>query len=126
MNVFKSWFKRILVMGGVFVLLLLVMDLNSRMVHMLQLRGERDAELAKVNDLLAKEADLDKKIEYALSDEIVEEWARNQNMMQQEGDFVVVVLPKGEPLEDPMPQVEEVDADLSNWESWKLWLSFQE
>ncbi|MCB2180357.1 hypothetical protein KQH54_04610 [bacterium] len=113
-------------MGGVFVLLLLVMDLNSRMVHMLQLRGERDAELAKVNDLLAKEADLDKKIEYALSDEIVEEWARNQNMMQQKGDFVVVVLPKGEPLEDPMPQVEEVDADLSNWESWKLWLSFQE
>ena len=94
MKFLKSWSKRIVVLAGVVILLLLVMDLNSRMVHMLQLRGERDAELAKVDALFAEEAALDKKIEYAQSDEIVAEWARNQNMMQQEGDYVVVVIPR--------------------------------
>ncbi|MEJ2758211.1 MAG: hypothetical protein P8046_06975 [Anaerolineales bacterium] len=107
-------------------MLLLVMDLNSRMVHMLQLRGERDAELEKVNELLVEEAALDKKIEYAQSDEIVAEWARNQNMMQQEGDFVVVVIPNGEPLVEPETLVQEPEPNRSNWDAWKLWLSFQE
>jgi len=126
MKFIKSWWKRILIFGGVIVLLLFVMDLNSRMVHMLQLRGERDKELEKVNELLAVEADLDKKIEYAQSDEIVAEWARNQNMMQQEGDFVVVVIPKGDPLVEPETSVQEEKAESSNWDAWKMWLSFQE
>ncbi|MCB2179893.1 hypothetical protein KQH54_02095 [bacterium] len=126
MKFLKAWGKRILVIGGVFVLLLFVMDLNSRMVHMLQLRGERDAELAKVNELLAQEADLDQKIEYAQSDEIVDEWARNQNMMQQDGDYVVVIIPTGDPIEEPEPVTQETEKTLSNWDSWKLWLSFHE
>ena len=126
MKFLKSWSKRIIVLAGVFVLLILVMDLNSRMVHMLQLRGERDAEIARVNELLAEEAELDTKIAYAQSDEIVAEWARNQNFMQQEGDFVVVILPSGDPVPEPFTEVEQENLDLSNWEAWKMWLSFQE
>ena len=126
MSVIKSWSKRIVVLVGIIILLLMVMDLNSRMVHMLQLRGERDTELAKVDELLAVEADLDKKIEYAQSDEMVAEWARNQNMMQQEGDYIVVVIPNGEPLNEPEALVHEQSPDRSHWDSWKLWLSFQE
>jgi hypothetical protein len=126
MKFLKSWSRRIIVLVGVFVLLLLVMDLNSRMVHMLQLRGERDAEIARVNGLLVDEAELDTKIAYAQSDEIVAEWARNQNFMQQEGDFVVVILPSGDPAPEQISEVEQETPDLSNWEAWKLWLSFQE
>lgn len=126
MNVLRSWSKRIIVVVGVFILLLLIMDLNSRMVHMLQLRGERDAEVARVEELLAEEAELDTKIAYAQSDEIVAEWARNQNFMQQEGDFVVVILPNGEPMPEQITEVEQEKPDLTNWEAWRLWLSFQE
>lgn len=126
MKVFRSWFNRIIVLVGFLVLLLFVMDLNSRMVHMVQLRGEMEAELAKVNELKAVEAGLDEQIAYAESDGIVEKWARQDNWMQKQGDFVIVLVPSGEPPPETVTELTESLPELDNWESWKLWLTFQE
>ncbi|MEJ2484822.1 MAG: hypothetical protein P8Y68_03705 [Anaerolineales bacterium] len=126
MKVFRSWFNRIIVLVGFLVLMLFVMDLNSRMVHMIQLRGEMETELAKVNELKTIEAALDKQIAYAESNGIVEKWARQENRMQKQGDFVIVLLPSGEPQPETVTELSEPLPELDNWEAWKLWLTFQE
>jgi len=126
MKFFRSWLNRIFVLGGVLVLLLLVMDLNSRMVHMVQLRGEMEAELAKVNELKAVEAVLDDQIAYSESDDIVEKWARQENWMQKEGDFVIMLVPSGELPQEMFVQTTAPQQQLENWEAWKLWLTYQE
>ena len=126
MNVFRSWFNRIIVLGGVLLLLVFVMDLNSRMVHLIQLRGEMETELAKVEELQAVEALLDQQIAYAESDEIVEKWARQENWMQKDGDFIIVLIPSGEPPPETATDLPVLQQDLENWEAWKLWLTFQE
>ena len=126
MKVIRSWLNRILVLTGVLVLLLLVMDLNSRMVHMVQLRGEMEIELARVNELKAIEAALDKQIDYAESDEIVEKWARQENWMQKDGDYVIVLIPSGDPPPETITELAVPQQKLDNWEAWKLWLTYQE
>jgi cell division protein FtsB len=126
MKFFRSWLNRIFVLGGVLVLLLLVMDLNSRMVHMVQLRAEMEAELDKVIQLRAIEAALDEQIAYAESDDIVEKWARQENWMQREGDYIIMLIPNGEPPQELFVQTAAPQQQLENWEAWKLWLTFQE
>ena len=126
MKFFRSWLNRIFVLGGVLILLVLVMDLNSRMVHMVQLRAEMEAELSKVNELKAIESVLDEQIAYAESDDIVEKWARQENWMQKEGDFVIMLIPSGEPPAETFEQTTAPQQQLDNWDAWKLWLTFQE
>ena len=126
MKIVNAWLKRIFLVVGIMFLLLFVMVINNRTVHLVQLRGEMEAERAKNNDLTATLESLQREIEYAKSDDYAIEWARQQNMMQLDGDIVVVVLPEG----DAEPIMEEVvetpEPEYDNWEAWRLWLTFQE
>ncbi|NIW44186.1 MAG: hypothetical protein GWN30_05280 [Gammaproteobacteria bacterium] len=85
-----------------------------------------EAELAKVNELKAIDSVLDQRIAYAESDEIVENWARQENWMQKEGDFVIVLIPNGDLPPEPVTEITVPLQKLENWESWRLWLTFQE
>ena len=104
MKLLSAWPKRITALIGVVILLLMVMDLNNRMVHMYRLRGERDAVLAQVQALEAAETKLDLQISYAKSDDIVSQWAREQNWMQREGDFVIALIGSGDPPPEKITQ----------------------
>jgi len=126
MKFLRGWPKRIMTLVGMIILLVMVMDLNARMVHMYRLRGERDKELARVEELETTEAELDLKIEYAKSDDIVAQWAREQNWMQREGDFVIALIGTGDPPPEVITEPFQSTPDLENWEAWRLWLTFRE
>ncbi len=126
MKFWRVWSRRIITFVGIVLLLVMVMDLNSRMVHMYRLQGERDAEQARVEELEAIEADLELQIAYANSEDIVTQWAREQNLMQEEGDFIIALLPNGDPPPEEITQPYEGLPEMSNWEAWRWWLSFRE
>ena len=126
MKMLQASWKRIVKIGGIILLLVMVMNLNSRMVHMYRLQGEMEAEYARVLELGAAEAELDEKIAYASSDDIVAQWAREQNWMQQDGDFVIALIPTGDQPPEEMTELFQAEPDGNNWEAWKLWLSFRE
>jgi len=126
MKTLRASWKRVIKIGGVILLLLMVMDLNSRMVQMYSLQGEMEAELSRVQELEAIEAQLDKQIVYASSDDIVAGWARAHNWMQKEGDFLVALLPSGERPPEPLTESFRAEMDLDNWDAWMLWLSYRE
>jgi len=126
MKLFNAWIKRIFLIVGIGILLVLVMDLNNRMVHMIQLRGEMEAEQAKTVELSYRLEELTDEIDYTRSNDFVNEWARQENMMRMDGDIVVVLIPDGSYEANDVEQVGVTGPDLDNWEAWKLWLTFQE
>jgi hypothetical protein len=126
MKFLKAWSRRLIALGGIIMILIFVIDLNSRMLHMYQLRGQYEAELARVVELQAEERELDEQIAFARSEAIVDQWAREQNWMQQEGDFVIALMPGAGPPPEGMTESYEVVPEMDNWEAWRLWLTFRE
>lgn len=126
MEIIKVWIKRLLVVGGVGILLILVMDLNSRMVHLMQLRGEKNNEQMKLSELLNEENDLIRKIDYAQSEEALSDWARQENWMQKSGDGIVVPLPDGSDAEEVNFNPIETAYTYDNWDTWLQWLTYKE
>jgi len=126
MKFWRAWSKRITAIVGVIIMLIMVMDLNSRMVHMYQLRGERERALSRVQALESVEDELDQQIAYAKSDDIVAQWAREQNWMQQEGDFVIALLGSGDPPPEEITEPYQAAPEMDNWDAWLMWLTFRE
>lgn len=126
MKLLRGWPKRIMALVGMIILLVMVMDLNARMVHMYRLRGERDKAVVRVQELEAIEADLDLQIAYAKSDDIIAQWAREQNWMQREGDFVIALIGTGDPPPEAITEPFQSMPEMENWDAWRLWLSYRE
>jgi len=126
MKIISAWLKRLIMFGGIFVVLLLVMDLNNRMVHMIQLRGELEAEQERLAELQAIKTDLDRKIDEANSEDAVAAWARQENWLQKDGDFVVVIVPDGSYEAEAEETFDKPAEEYENWDAWKLWLTFKE
>ncbi|MFN2145596.1 MAG: septum formation initiator family protein [Anaerolineales bacterium] len=126
MKMLRASWKRVVKFGGMVLLLLVVMDLNSRMVQMYSLQGEMEAEYARVQELEAVEDQLDEQIAYASSDDIVAEWARSHNWMQKEGDFVIALVPTGERPPETLTESFQAEPELDNWDAWLLWLTYRE
>lgn len=110
--------KRQLILGGLILLfIVLIADLNSRLMELDRLNLERDRVATRYYWVTSTEAVLKTQIAYAQSDAAVEEWAREEGHMVKEGDVVIVpMVPKGateqpEILPTATPQVvKEIDA----------------
>ena len=126
MKTFRAWARRIATALGVVLLLLLVVDFNSRMIHLMELRGQMEVEEERLSDLQAQEYSLMQSIEYAESDEAIAEWAREQNWMGMEEDIVIVPIPDGTYLSETETQTAEPQEFTSNWDAWIMWLTFNE
>ena len=110
--------KKIIGLGAVVLLMLLMMNLNSRLNEYFRLTGERDRMSTQVSDLRATKIALETQVAYATSDEAVEEWARSEAHMAQPGDQVIVALT---PDNQAAPPVVEVTPTLPVVENWEVW-----
>ena len=107
-------------------MLLLVVDFNSRMVHLMELRGQMEVEEDRLATLQTQEYSLIQSIEYAGSDEAIAEWAREQNWMGMEEDIVIVPIPDGSYMPEAESQASQAQEFTSNWDAWIMWLTFNE
>lgn len=110
--------KRLIVIIAVVVLVLLFLNFNQRMVLLSKMRGQQKELEAELAQLGATHAALQTQIAYAQSDEAVEEWAREEASMIQEGDVPIVLLPPSEPVPTQTSQPETVVEEVKNWEIW--------
>ena len=97
----------------------LLIDLNTRISTLTYLREQKNTLEADVNSLQAPLDIISEEIEYADSDAAVEAWARQQGLMMQDGDHVIIPLSVGEPTPTPtaVPTIQPVEYE--NWEIWK-------
>src|SRR3989337_2009033 len=118
----RQWlgWKYALIVIGLLVLVLLVMDFNSRMAELRRLSDKKDEVAAQVTSLAQTQTQLETQIAYATSDLAVMEWAYQEGHQAREGDFPVVPLeepgsgPEATAVPSAKPQVEN---------NWQVWLS---
>lgn len=97
----------------------LLIDLNTR-ISTLNFLGEQKQTLSvDVENLQATLSEVEEHIDYAKSDTAVEEWARQQGMMMQPDDHVIIPLEGEVMTSTPMPEPEIQITPPQNWEVWK-------
>ena len=103
---------------GFAVLVLLVMDFNSRMAELRRLTAEKEDVSARVTSMVETQQSLQTQVAYATSDAAVYYWAYNFQHMGREGDVLVVpIQPEGStPQPTPTPAV--TPEVIQNWQVW--------
>ncbi|RPJ52257.1 MAG: hypothetical protein EHM21_00665 [Chloroflexi bacterium] len=122
-SVREAW-KRIIGLSAVLLLVLLMMNLNSRLAEYFRLSTERDKVSTEVGYFRATKAALETQVAYATSDQAVEDWARDEARMALPGDQVIIPLPPEGQTPQPKTQVTPTPTTVENWEVW--WALFFE
>ncbi len=114
----KRVFRQILVLGGIFILILLVMDFNARLERLNRLEREVKTVRAEATHALQTQVALQTAIAYATSEQAVEEWAREEAGYIRPGDYPVIPLPApgGTVIATVEPTV--VLTPVENWQVW--------
>jgi cell division protein FtsB len=110
--------KRQIILTGVIILfIVLIADLNSRLMELDRLNSERDRVATQYYWVTSTEAVLKTQIAFASSDAAVEQWAREEGHMAKEGDVVIVPMVEKGATQQPQVQptatprvVQEIDA----------------
>ena len=119
MKKFRLADKRILWAGALVILILLMMDLNTRLGEMLRLNQERDDVAAQVTQVVATQDELKTQIAYATSVVAVQAWARQEGRMIQPGDVPIVPVAPPQSV-TPTPEVVAPTAEpVQNWQVWE-------
>ena len=89
-----SWIKRNLYLIIIIVVAVyLIIDLNTRLSTLNYLEDQEQTLEADVVNLQSTLDTVNDRIDYSNSDTAVEEWARQQGLMRQEDDHVILPLP---------------------------------
>lgn len=111
--------KRILVIAVIIILVILFLDFNQRMILLSKLRGQERQLTQEYGQLVATANALKTEIANADSDQAVEEWAREEAGMIQDGDVPIVLLPPSKTIV-PTPTSSSVIVDeVETWEIWQ-------
>jgi hypothetical protein len=111
-------FRRAAVFLGIFILILLVIEFNSRLEELNQLNDQRDEVRAIATQAMQTQVALQTQVAFAGSTAAVEEWARTDGHYVKEGDQPVIPVgqPGSEPviITTPLP----IPTPMQNWEVW--------
>jgi cell division protein FtsB len=111
--------KRVIVVVLVIILVFLLINFNQRMVLLSRLRKQEKQLEQEYSQLEATRTALEEAIIYAESDEAVEEWAREEAAMIQEGDVPIVLLSPADAVVTQSAPEEVVIDEVKNWEIWQ-------
>jgi len=114
-----------MLLAGLALILLLVFSFSNRIAEFTRLSAQENLEAGRITELVATQSYLTELIAYATSEAAVEEWAREEARMAQEGDFPVVPLNPNE--ENLAVAIDSSSAPLkiSNFQVWLDWLFYR-
>ena len=118
MDKFSINWRRVGIFIGIVFLVLIVIEFNNRLDELNQLTKEAGTYRAQATQAMQTQIALQTQVAYASSDAAVEDYAREDNHMIQEGDIpgapygtedgTVISTPTPVPTSTPMP----------NWQVW--------
>ncbi len=103
---------------GIFLLILLVIEFNSRLEELNRLNEQRDEIRVLATQSIQTQMALQTQVAYANSDAAVDEWARTEGHYVLEGDqpVIPIVQPGSEPV--IVPTTPPIPTPMQNWEVW--------
>jgi hypothetical protein len=110
--------RRIVILAGVIVLILMLMDFNARLEELNTLRRQAAIVSTQATQVMQTQFALQTEVAFAGSDQVVHEWARSEGHYMQPGDKPIV--PVGVPGATPELPVTPMpnSAPMTNWQVW--------
>jgi hypothetical protein len=110
--------RRVAIFAGVIILILIMVELNSRLEELNRLNDQLGQVRVAATNSVQTQMALQTQLAYAGSTQAVEEWARTEGHYMQEGDQPVV--PIGQPGSDPIviTTPTPIPTPMQNWQVW--------
>ena len=121
----RNGWKPALMLVGFAVLVLLVMDFNSRMAELRSLTAEKEHVSARVTSLVETQQSLETQVTYATSEAAVYYWAYNFQRLGKEGDVLVIPIQQEGSQPQPTPTPIITPEVIQSWQVWLSLLSDQ-
>ena len=115
---FPFSFRRVVAFAGIFILILFLIEFNSRLEELNRLNDQRDQVRVLGTQAMQTQVALQIQVAYADSTAAVEEWARTEGHYLQDGDqpIIPVGVPGSVPVIIPTPVPSHTP--MENWEVW--------
>ncbi len=110
--------KKFIGIIAIFLLVLLMINLNSRLGEYFRLDSERDKMQTQSANMAMTSVALETQVAYATSQQAVEDWARNEAHMAKPGDVVVIAVTPAAVTPTPEVMVTPEARPIANWEVW--------
>lgn len=110
--------RRVLLVAGVLFLTLVIVEFNSRLEELDRLNRQAGITRAEGTQAAQTQKALETKVVFASSDQIVEEQARSEGHMIQDGDHPVIILGDEGTVSIENPEPTPIPPDKPNWEKW--------
>ncbi|MDP1713275.1 MAG: hypothetical protein Q8L41_00895 [Anaerolineales bacterium] len=111
-------FRRVAIFAGIFVLILFLIEFNSRLEELNRLNNQRDQVRLLATQAMQTQMALQTQVAYAGSIAAVDEWARTEGHYLKDGDHPVIPVeqPGSQPVivNTPVP----TPTPMQNWEIW--------
>jgi cell division protein FtsB len=117
---FEINLRRLGIFISIGVLLVLVMNFNTRLEELSRLKNEAATVQAQATAVLVTQAALQTQLALATSPAAAEEYARNQARMAQPGDKVFVPMPAPGVTPQPTPAATPIFTNLTKWDVWMM------
>jgi hypothetical protein len=111
-------FRRVGTFLGIFILILVVIEFNTRLEELNRLNDQRDEVRALATQAMQTQVALHTQVAYAGSTAAVNEWARTEGHYAKEGEQPVIPVsqPGSEPVIVATPP--PIPTPMQNWEVW--------
>jgi hypothetical protein len=118
MNKFSINWQRVGIFAGIVILVLIVIEFNARLDELNQLSDEVKPYRAQATQAMQTQIALQTQVAYAGSDTAVEDYARGEGHMVQEGDIPAVPYgyEDGTVISTPTPA--PIPTPIPNWQVW--------
>lgn len=111
--------RRIIIVIAIMLVVLLMMDFNNRMVLLLRLNEDRDVLSTQVTNLELTRVSFEDQVRQATSDLALQQWAREEARMIEEGDIPIIVIAPVDETPIPTPIVISTQQSIARWQIWK-------
>jgi hypothetical protein len=110
--------KYLIAVIGLFALIMLIRDFNSRMADLRRLSADKVSVAAQLTELVATQQFLETQVAHSLTDDAVREYAYEKSSMQQPDDHLAIPLPAPGDSPEPTPEVIPAEEPVQNWQLW--------
>lgn len=116
-SILIDW-RRVAIIAGVLFLVVVIVDFNARLEDLDRLNRQADITRAEATQAALTKVALESQVAYVDSDQIVEEQARSEGHMIQEGDHLVIILGDEGTALPENPEPTPIPTPKPNWQKW--------
>ena len=118
MNRLSANLRRVAVFAGILILILMVMDFNTRLEELDRLKKQDSVVQIQATQAMQTQVGLQTQIAYADSDQAVQDWARGEGHYVQPGDQAVIPVGPSNSTPAQTPASTVSPTPMPNWQIW--------